>query len=51
MKMPQLNRKYPSGTAKRRKKQDYIYASYQVAEMTFFEYYECSFFLQIFQVF
>jgi len=34
--MPQLNRKYPSGPAKRRKKQGYIHASYQVAEMEFF---------------
>jgi len=51
MKIPQLNRKYPSGTAKRRKKQGYIDGSYQVVEMAFFEYYEYSFFLQIFQVF
>jgi len=32
-------------------KQGYIHASYKVAEMAFFEYYEYSFFLQIFQVF
>jgi len=31
--------------------QGYIHASYQVAEMLLFEYYEYSFFLQIFQVF
>jgi len=29
----------------------YIHTSYQVAKMAFFEYYEYSFFLQIFQVF
>jgi len=45
MKMPQLNRKYPRGAARRRKQQGYIHASYQVAEMAFFEYYEYSFFL------
>jgi len=33
MKMPQLNRKYPSGAAKTRKKQGYIHVSCQVAEM------------------
>jgi len=32
-------------------KQGYIHASYHVAEMAIFEYYECSFFLQVFQVF
>jgi len=32
-------------------KQGYIYASYQAAEMAFFEYYEYQFFQQIFQVF
>ena len=39
--------------AKTVNKQDYIHASYQVAEMEFFEYYnyEYSFFLQILQVF
>jgi len=31
--------------------QGYIHASYQVAEMAFFENYEYSFCLQIFQVF
>jgi len=45
MKIPQFNRKYPSGSAKERKrtknnKQCYIYASYHEAEMAFFEYYE-----------
>jgi len=32
-------------------KQDYIHASYHVAEMAIFKYDEYSFFLQIFQVF
>jgi len=32
-------------------KQAYIHASYHVAEMAIFEYYEYSFFLRIFQVF
>jgi len=32
-------------------KQGYIHASYHVAEMAIFQYYEYSFFLQIFQVF
>jgi len=50
MKMPQLNRKYPSGAEKRRKKQGYIHVPCQVAEMAC-EYYEYSIFLQIFQVF
>jgi len=31
-------------------KQGYIHASYHVAEMAIFEYYEYSFFLKIFQV-
>jgi len=31
--------------------QGYIHASYQVAEMVFFEYYEYPLFLQIFQLF
>ena len=55
MKIPQLNRKYPSGAAKEKgiknNKQGYIYASYLSAEMAFFEYYEYYFFLQILQVF
>jgi len=37
--------------AKTVNKQGYIHISYQVAEMKVFEYYEYSFFLQIFQVF
>jgi len=37
--------------AKTANKQGYIHASYQAAEMAFFEYYEYSFFLQVFQVF
>jgi len=32
-------------------KSGYIHASYHAAEMAIFEYYEYSFFLQIFQVF
>jgi len=42
MKTPQLNRKYPSGAAKRRKGQGYIHASCQLAEMAFCQYYEYS---------
>jgi len=37
--------------AKTVNKQGYIHASYRVREMAFFEYYEYSFLLQIFQVF
>jgi len=32
-------------------KQGFIHASYHVAEMALFEYYECSVFLQIFHLF
>jgi len=42
---------YCCSAAKTVNKQGCIHASYQVAEMALFEYYEYSFFLQMLQVF